>query len=372
MKKVSLFIASFFIGAIGISQITYEASDYATAGYSMKQSRTTLNMSSFDFSTTGTNYVWNFSSLQKEENEVEEVLSGNNSGYQAAFIGQCILGGGNPITCNSTWNDYSDQARLLVDSLDAQVFTIYDVTTIMSFDGNDLIANVQGAKVDDTSGNRIPITSEYSDKDTVYNFPLSFGNTFISHGTWEIDMNPVGFDLRVVANYDRNYEVDGWGSLITPYKYHNDVLRVRTQIDEIDSVYFNGFPFAMERVIVQYSWFDLNYGLPVMEAIGQINNNVELINSVTYLDSTDYSSIQENKVFRFNIFPNPAQEFITISSDKNRMITSIKVMTLEGKEVLRTPVRNDRINISSLKKGTYLIGLYNENKAIGIKKFTKN
>ncbi len=372
MNKVYLLIVSFFIGAIGISQITYQATNYATAGYSMKQSRTTLNMAAFDFATTGTNYVWDFSSLQKEENKVEKVLSGSNSGYQAAFIGQCILNGGNPITCNSTWNDYSDQARLLADSIDAQVFTIYDVTTIMSFNGNDLVANVQGAKVDDTSGNRIPITSEYTDKDTVYNFPLSFGNTFTCHGTWEIDMNPVGFDVRVIANYDRNYEVDGWGSLITPYKYHSDVLRVRTQIDEIDSAYLNGFPFATERIMVQYSWFDLNYGLPVMEALGQINNNIEEINAVTYLDSTNYSSIKEKQALTFKVFPNPAQEFITISSSENIKFTTIRILTMDGKEVLRSQANNSNINIFSLDKGTYLIGLYDENNVVGMKKFTKN
>lgn len=372
MKRFYTLAGLFLAGINGFSQITYQASNYGTAGYSFKQSRTTLNLSTFDFATTGTGYTWNFSGLQKEQNKVEEILSASGTGYQAAYIGQCILNGGNPLTCNSNWNDYADQGRLIADSLNAQLFMIYDVTSILSFSGNDLVVNIQGAKVEDTSGNRVPITSEYIDKDTVYNFPLSYGNTFSSHGKWEIDMNPVGFDLRIIADYDRTYEVDGWGSLITPYKYHSDVLRVRTEIDEIDSAFFNGFPFANPRLTVQYSWFDLNYGLPVMEAIGTIAGGVEQITVVTYLDSTDYSSISENQLASFEIYPNPAQDELNISYDDELRYNRMSIMSMEGKEVLSTQTLTNKINISSLDKGTYLIGLFNDNTPLGIKKFTKN
>ena len=56
-----------------------------------------------------------------------------------------------------------------------------------------------------------------------------------------------------------------------------------------------------------------------------------------------------------NIYPNPAQDFITIQS-KNTDVSTVEVYSLVGQKVIsETKLTNDRLNISNLTRGVYLL-----------------
>jgi hypothetical protein len=64
----------------------------------------------------------------------------------------------------------------------------------------------------------------------------------------------------------------------------------------------------------------------------------------------------------FNIFPNPAGNFITLEFDKSLLPALGVVYSIDGKNVLSFEVKsiNTQLNIADLPKGIYLITVYNQ------------
>ncbi|MFV9549854.1 T9SS type A sorting domain-containing protein [Algibacter sp. PT7-4] len=82
---------------------------------------------------------------------------------------------------------------------------------------------------------------------------------------------------------------------------------------------------------------------------------------------TNTLSLKENKIAGFAIYPNPvSQEFVTISSKSNSSL-NIQVFDVVGKQVLNQTVTNNKLNVSSLKSGIYIIKAI-QNNAISTKK----
>ncbi|WP_282124007.1 T9SS type A sorting domain-containing protein [Algibacter mikhailovii] len=67
---------------------------------------------------------------------------------------------------------------------------------------------------------------------------------------------------------------------------------------------------------------------------------------------------------RFKVYPNPANDIITIASN-NIDITSISVYSVLGKQVLAgLELENDRLNISELAKGVYFLKINSDQGAV--------
>ena len=75
----------------------------------------------------------------------------------------------------------------------------------------------------------------------------------------------------------------------------------------------------------------------------------------------------EKEEFDLEIFPNPASEFLNISSIENS--TNYEVVSLEGKLVKRGILNNNPINIQNLNQGYYFIKIQTENGEMLKKKF---
>ena len=74
----------------------------------------------------------------------------------------------------------------------------------------------------------------------------------------------------------------------------------------------------------------------------------------------------------FNLWPNPATDFIGISHE--RTFDRIEITSLTGKMVmLKTygPLKNLNLDISGLEKGTYVIRIYDQKELVGIGKMVK-
>src|SRR5690606_32965204 len=87
------------------------------------------------------------------------------------------------------------------------------------------------------NGTGLPIKSDTIE--TRYKFLLNFGDVHYSRGYTKLDMNPI-YDAVWLQYRQRNTEVDGWGSVTTPYGTF-DVLRVKHTITERDSLRFEIF-----------------------------------------------------------------------------------------------------------------------------------
>lgn len=86
------------------------------------------------------------------------------------------------------------------------------------------------------------------------------------------------------------------------------------------------------------------------------------------MDAT--ASTEDIFASKVSIYPNPAQEFVTISSSVE--INKAEVYNLLGKRVINSSkLSNNNLDISSLSKGVYMLKLTSEN-ALATKKIIKN
>jgi hypothetical protein len=71
----------------------------------------------------------------------------------------------------------------------------------------------------------------------------------------------------------------------------------------------------------------------------------------------------------FDLHPNPSNNTINIKSAA--AVSAVSIYNVFGKEVLKAKNTNNKINISNLSSGVYIVKVYSENKT-GIKKLIKN
>lgn len=76
------------------------------------------------------------------------------------------------------------------------------------------------------------------------------------------------------------------------------------------------------------------------------------------------TGINENTIGAFNLFPNPANDFVSLTLNNNGTETFISITDLVGNTVLNNIVSHDsnvNLNISELKNGVYMVGIHNKN-----------
>lgn len=82
-------------------------------------------------------------------------------------------------------------------------------------------------------------------------------------------------------------------------------------------------------------------------------DNISLVKKVTASVNDVFSS-------KLSIYPNPVNDFVQIST--NEKITSAEIYNLLGKKVLfSTKLNNNKIDVSNLAKGVYLLKIMNHN-----------
>ena len=90
-------------------------------------------------------------------------------------------------------------------------------------------------------------------------------------------------------------------------------------------------------------------------------------------DSGILNTSTENYESNINIYPNPANDHIAINSDNLDNVEgwNIKIINILGQEVLSQPMDTDKINVSELSKGVYIIRI-SDGVNQADKKFIKN
>ena len=92
-------------------------------------------------------------------------------------------------------------------------------------------------------------------------------------------------------------------------------------------------------------------------------NVTSLYQELGYLSTNDFNSFSD-----FSIYPNPANDFISVKSNEN--IESLEILSLEGRKI--KSANASTIDISNLSTGIYLLQVKTEEGKTGIKKVIKN
>ncbi len=342
-------IIAVFSFQISSAQITINSADLTFAGDTFRLSIAAPNPT-IDPLATGANHSWDFGFLQSASQRVDSFIdeAATNPLFSFVFIDNAL----NPNRSNQATRGPS--------------FTIgaFSISDVFNFYYNSSASFKQtgfGAGI-----NGIPLPIAYSPHDIQYRFPLAYGNRDTSNSGYVIDqVSTLGVYIRVRKT--RINEVDGWGTLITPYGSFN-TIRVKSNIVERDSVYLDtlGFGFNLPPITTnEYKWLGSGYGLPLL----QINTGATgAVTQVLYQDSARSTVGIDEQILRnlnFTLYPNPVLETFNLKFElKKSSEVSLEIFGMKGELIWQSETtlhpageREIRLNASelNLKNGNYLL-----------------
>ncbi|MFU8843526.1 MAG: hypothetical protein ACNA7V_06940 [Bacteroidales bacterium] len=293
MKKASFLFSLIIAVQVGFAQIVVNQSDMPSAGDTIRVSNS-FETGGINFETTGANQYWDFSALYAVSQQVEEFFTVQQTPwlYQLVFLTSANLA--------KSFEEFDQLPGL-------ELSDPYEF-----YRNNNTDFRYVGFGV---TLNGIPIPNKYNDPDIIYKFPVTYGNQDSSMATFSLSLPGFGYygGWKKRVNH-----VDGWGILKTPFGEF-DVLKVKSDIAQYDSIFLDtlGTGIPLYREYIEYKWIGKDFGLPLCTVTDD-----EFFTSVVYIDSvrnlfTGFAG--EIAITNdFSIFPNPADEHITIEFPDNQ------------------------------------------------------
>lgn len=349
MKK--LFTGLFAVLLIpAFSQITIESSDMPDDNDTIRLS-IAYSIDGLDYEATGENYSWDFSKIAVITQRVDTFVNSLNTPwyYQTVFIPVLVANMAQPLFEFDWIPGYE-----LTD-----VYSYYKLT-------DDYFKEVGFA----FSITGIPIPVKYEDPDNLYSFPINYSDKDSTIASY--DLNFLG--MAYVEGWKKrvNY-ADGWGTLKTRFGSF-DVLRVKTEITQYDSIYIDSlnFGFPVNRQYILYKWLGNDQGLPLLQV-----KDEEGILTIQYVDSARQSTFGiEEKYANISaavVYPNPTDGMFTVDFIlDNSTDVMVDLVRLDGELIQSFPGRKyikgkNSIKINTeknLSKGIYFIRIYSAEEVI--------
>ncbi|MBL7895122.1 MAG: T9SS type A sorting domain-containing protein [Bacteroidia bacterium] len=357
-------LLSFFLVLISCAnaQIVITTSNVPASGDTARMSLAsvvalTTNTSLTSYTVTGANFTWNFDSLKPVGQIMREFKPANAYGY---FLS----------------TGYAEKTD---DTLDLFIAQLNNVCDIYKKNTNGFYMDAWGITY---SGFPIPVS--YSKKDSIYKFPLNYldrDSTNFALSTPSSSLMPFGFK----KHGHRITEVDGWGSIKTPFGME-PCLRVVTTQYSIDSIKASipvgtftlpiniGYP----NYVRKYQWLTLTEHVPYLEITGTVALNNFIPNEVRYRDMIrSFTGIKESPSTQMAlaIYPNPATNQINFIIPSQGEF-EISIMDMQGRIISkhkfdnRNSINQNSINIEALAQGIYSGRITNGN-AVQNFKFVK-
>ncbi len=345
-KIVQICTLLFAFVAVSNAQITITSADIANGGDTVRMS--TRTDFPFDYTTTGPGMTWDFSGLTPTAQIVKEFGAISTAG----LLCQVQMGSFAPPAYQATY--FVQSNNLPLDQ--ASAFLPVTIDAVNQFDKKTATALTSVGLGLSIQGNEIPFRSDTIE--TIFNFPVAFGDVNYSNGYTNIDLTQFT-DVQWKQYRTRNTVVDGHGTIITPFGTFS-ALRVRHDITELDSIYLNvGFPFwlPIPQTFVEYEWWTNGQKAPVLKVVTNSIFGNEVIRSVEYRDVNRYldAGVSEPTV-EMNVFPNPASDELTVQAAAN--IETLRVFDQNGRlvmEEVKLQSPTVRMNIAALQSGSYVL-----------------
>src|ERR1700756_3871040 len=269
MKIQKLLLASFlFLGLQRTSaQITITSADMPNLNDNILISVNT-SLANFQPNATGANYTWDYSKLIPDSQRYVDFISPLSSPYQFLAFASAptyavhnytpdalpwsLIGGGTPPT--NAYDFYKKSAAS------------YNMVS-------------EGLTEAGT-----PIPEIYSAQDRVYAFPINYLNKDSSNSAFAFPIPNQGYYSK---KQKRVNQVDGWGTLITPYGTFN-ALRIKSTLTITDSIYIDTvhFGFTIPRAIAyEYKWFGQGSKIPLLEVDATAAGNGVTVTRANWQDS---------------------------------------------------------------------------------------
>ncbi len=347
MKKTLLFCLSLICG-ISFAQITLSNSNMPGANDTLRYSNAALSTIG-NYTQTGTNYTWNYSTLIPVSQGVRSYKIAFSTPYAFFFLG---------------FNEYGEKVN---DTINLGVVTLTDVYNFYkkSTSPNAYLLDGLGMKI---SG--IPVPSYYSDKDELYNFPLTYpkyDSTTFKFSTPTTTLLPLVYSK---SGY-RVTKVDGWGTITTPYGTASCLRLVTTQYSK-DSIKTSLFPIGFNNYQRSYQWLTTGSKIPYLEVNGNLIGNNFTVTQVRFRDIYRFllnADSQEQENESMGIYPNPVNDKLFLNFRSNAKYDG-EIFDLNGK-LVRTisneTLSSNFLDVSDLSQGVYTIKLTENDKPVVFK-----
>lgn len=244
MKKLGYLAVLGLLSCLRLQgQITITNSDLPNAQDTIRLSVTTT-LAGFQPGATGANHTWDYTFLLPDSQRVVKCESPSNTAYPLYTF----------LATYGIYNHNPDQFPfVLMGTPPEDVYDFYKKTS------SSLAIVGQGITV---AGNTLPAI--YSVADKVYSLPLNYGNKDSSTSTLSFPIPGIGYYEKKQV---RRNQVDGWGTLQTPYGTFN-TLRIKTTLMITDSIYLDTiqFGFSLPRqTLHEYKWLAPGGKLPILQ-----------------------------------------------------------------------------------------------------------
>ena len=255
------------LSGVSLAQPTIESIHMPVSGDTIRYTQATLS-NNYDFSTTGANSTWDFSSnledIRQDLYEYKDIK--NVSWTYAALLGFNLYG------------------LKMFDTIGIAPLEFHDV---YDFFENEPTQFTAVARAFTYQG--IPVAAKYTDPDVVYQFPLEFGD--VDSDEFRVALTIPSF--AAFTQYGtRTNEVDGWGTVITPYG-SDSCVRVKTTYTQTDSLLLDNLPFPINltSTTVSYKWLSVSERIPVLEVSGSLINENFAPTTIRYRDTFDVNIV---------------------------------------------------------------------------------
>ncbi len=295
IRRAFLFFFQVLFTVQLMAQVVITSDDMPVPGDTVRKSITTF-LEGFDYQASGPDRTWYFDELTVMSQQVDTFISVEETPgiYQLFFNNQFIYPAYKATVVQKLATFAGIPGMTLTDSY------LFIKNTAEEYREVGYGVTLEG----------IQIPVQLQEIDTIYRFPLQYGNVDSAQSLLEVDIPDLGF--LMIAKSRRN-TVDGYGTLITPYGEFQ-TLRVKTEITEYDSIYSDslGIGIPVTRNITEYKWLANGYPQPML-----VVSEEPFIVTATYIDSvrSTFLSVPEPKYreFDFRIYPNPANKYISLS-----------------------------------------------------------
>ncbi|WP_157884424.1 T9SS type A sorting domain-containing protein [Chryseobacterium kwangjuense] len=209
------------------------------------------------------------------------------------------------------------------------------------------------------------VTITYTDPLIDFKFPITYMQQFDD----TFQFNTVSTTGSINETGTMSFNVDGYGTVITPTGTYNNVLRVKRMRSGTQTM--PGQP-ALTYTNESYQWISQESGTVLSFGINTftLNGTTNVSKTISYLVPGALSTSEtDRKKTDISLYPNPSSDMINLKSDKE--IKNITITSLDGKAVVKTGNMKN-IDISKLPKGVYILKGELKNGNTVSKKIIKN
>ena len=281
---LGIFLSTFVIlpssHTVLYAQPVYQASDFARIGDGQLVSTTYNYLGQFDFAATGADYTWDFSQLRLSTQQELSYVDPFIAGYSTTWcqVNDCHA------NCKEIFKSNFNLALVRTDSFRAEGLVLSNVVDHFQKTDAAFVAKMIGGTFN-LNGKPVQVIADYSDADTIYHFPLEYGQEDHSTGRFTIDMSHLGMPATYASSTRRFNRVDGWGSLTTPFLTYPSVLKMQTMLIRNDTLMDNGQITIDQDTLIRYTWFDPHFSIPVLLTNGYLKNGKIRMTEATYFGS---------------------------------------------------------------------------------------